>query len=125
MRDAPVTDPVTRVVVASGRLRSVHTGCQVASYSFPRRAVAIVILEWHGTYGGTRFAPRPSRFTARNLPLLPAPAIECFNGRGGSIQFTDGGRRFGAYLLLGIDAPRPLAAKARAVLDTLRVRART
>jgi hypothetical protein len=64
---------------------------------------------------------RPSHFTAANLPLHPAPAIECWDGPGGAVEFTDHGRRFGAYVMAGRRAPPALVARARAVLDTLRV----
>ena len=49
------------------------------------------------------------------------PAIECFKGSGGSAQFVDGGRSFGAYVLAGLDAPDGRVDEARRVLDTLRV----
>jgi len=52
------------------------------------------------------------------------PAIEGFDGPGGSIQFAERGRSFAAYVLLGRKAPTRLAARARAVLDTLRVASR-
>ena len=67
---------------------------------------------------------RPRHFTAANLPIQKPPAIECFDGPGGSIQFAEHGRSFAAYVLLGRKAPARLAARARAVLDTLRVAAR-
>jgi hypothetical protein len=35
------------------------------------------------------------------------------------VQFAEGGRTFGAYVLLGREAPEGLADEARAVLDTL------
>ena len=47
--------------------------------------------------------------------------IECFEGSGGTVQFVDGGREFGAYVLLGPDADPALADEARAVLQTLEV----
>jgi len=84
-----------------------------------------VIVEWRGRANpGANFAPRPRRFTAKTLPLQPPPAIECFNGPGGSVQFTDHGRTFGAYILLGLRAPARLADRARTVLETLRVQPR-
>jgi hypothetical protein len=120
---AKYTDPVTRIVVASAPIRWKDTGCQVASYAFSKRAVAIVVVEWRRGVSGTPGPARPRRFSAANLPIQPPPALECFDGPGGSIQFDDHGRRFGAYVLLGRDAPTALAVKARTVLDTLRVKA--
>jgi hypothetical protein len=118
------TDPVTRLVVASGPVRGVDTGCQVASYAFPGTGVALVVVEWRHDYPGVRYRPRPARFTSRNMPLQMAPALECFAGAGASAQFDDHGRHLGAYVLLGPGAPRSFATRARAVLDTLLVRAR-
>ena len=81
--------------------------------------VSLVILEWQPN-DDSEFGPRPKRFTAAVLPV-DAGVIESFAGSGGSVQFTDGSREFGAYLLLGPDAPTSLADEARAVLQTLRV----
>ncbi len=113
-----VGDPVTRIVAASGPIRF-GKGCNDVDYSFPSTAVALVVLEW------VRLTPhlpaRPQRFTQTSLPVRPAPTIECFNGPGGSVQFTDHGRRFDAFLLLGRRASPELANDARAALNTLRV----
>ena len=57
----------------------------------------------------------------KSLPLHPPPAIECFAGSGGSIEFAQRGRHFGAYLLAGRRAQQSLVARARSVLDTLQV----
>ncbi len=118
-----VGDPVTRIVVASAPIRF-GKGCNVATYAFPSTAVAVVVVEWVEPTPWARFAPRPRRFTAPALPVMPPPAVECFAGAGGSAQFADHGRRFGAYVLLGTHAAPGLAGRARAVLDTLRVKAR-
>ena len=116
-----VTDPVTRIVAISAPFHLAQHGCQVAAYAFPRNAVAVVVVEWRQLGRHERWPPRPPRFTARTLPLHPPPAIECFDGPGGSAEFADHGRHFGAYLLAGRAAPQTLVARARAVLDTLRV----
>jgi hypothetical protein len=116
-----VTDPRTRVVAVSAPFQFAAGGCQVAAYSFPEDAVAIVVLEWVRLGRHDRWSPRPRRFTARTLPLHPSPAIECFAGPGGSVQFADHGRHFGVYLLAGRRAPSARVDRARAVLDTLTV----
>ena len=67
---------------------------------------------------------RPKRFTTESLPIQEPPAIECFAGSGGSAQFIEAGRMFGAYVLLGRSAPAVLADKARAALDTLLIEMR-
>jgi len=118
-----VVDPVVRIVASSSPLSVRALGCQIASYAFSRRGVALVVVEWRRRYPRTRWPRRPSTFTTRTLPLDPPPAIECFDGPGGSAQFADHGRRFGAYVLLGRDAPAVLAARARRALDTLHVEA--
>jgi hypothetical protein len=115
-----VGDPVTRVVAASARIEF-GTGCNNVDYTFPRTAVAVVVLEWRRPTAG-HFPPRPVHFTAQTLALRPPPAIECFDGPGGGVEFADHGRRLAAYLLLGRHAAPSLAARARVVLNTLRVR---
>jgi hypothetical protein len=111
-------DPVTRIVAASGHIWF-GKGCNDVDYSFPATAVALVVLEWVGL--APHLPPRPARFTAKTLPVRPPPAIECFNGPGGSVDFRDHSRRFAAFLLLGRRASAQLAGRARAVLNTLRV----
>jgi hypothetical protein len=112
-------DPVARVVVASGPV-SFGDGCRLGSYSFPSNGAALVIMEWLRPTPGA-FPYRPARFTASTLPVQAAPAVECFGGPAGSVEFNDRGRRFDAFLLLGRRAPSGLAGRARAVLNTLRV----
>ena len=112
-------DPVPRIVVASSPVRV--GSCNEAGAVFSPKAVAIVVLEWRRPTPG-HFAPRPSRFTAQNLPVRAPPAIECHAGPGGGIQFEEHGRRFEVFVLLGKRAPAALATRARTVLDTLRVR---
>jgi hypothetical protein len=117
--DGNVTDPLTRIVVASAPVSRAHTGCQVARYAFADDAVALVVVEWNDPRVVRR--PRPGRFTAETLAVMPPPAVECFDGSAGTSFFTDGGRAFGAYLLAGRDAPPALVDEARRVLDSLRV----
>jgi hypothetical protein len=116
-----VTDPLTRVVAVSAPFHFASRGCQVAAYAFPRSAVAIVVVEWVGLGRDDRWASRPRTFSPGALPLHDPPAIECFDGRGGSVEFADHGRRLGAYLLVGTRARSALVMRARQVLDTLRV----
>lgn len=124
--DGRVTQPITRLVVSSGPIGLRLTGTchtQVTDYAFPPTAVAIVLVEWTKPIGGMRIGvgpKRPRRFTAANLPVT-RPLIECFSGPGNSIQWAERGHSFAAYVLLGRSAPPSLAARARSVLDTLRV----
>lgn len=122
-----IAQPLTRIVVSSGPLAPRLTGkchVQVSDYAFPATAVAIVVVEWTKPLGGMKIGtgpPRPRRFTAANLPIRSAPSIECFAGPGGAAEWAERGHSFAAYLLFGRKAPASLAARARAVLDTLRV----
>jgi hypothetical protein len=77
-----------------------------------------VIVEWQELHQSD---PLPPPLAGQTLRLLPPPAIECFGGAGGSVFFSEHGRRFGAYVLLGRRAPVALADRARAVLRTVRV----
>jgi hypothetical protein len=121
-----ITNPLTRVVASSGPIGPRLTGTchtQVADYTFPASAVAIVVVEWTKPIGGMKIGVgprRPRHFTAANMPVR-RPEIECFAGPGGSAQWAERGHSFAAYILLGRKAPASLVARARAVLDTLRV----
>ena len=122
-----ITNPLTRIVVSSGPVRPRLTGTchtQVADYTFPQTAVAIVVVEWTRQIDGMKIGVgprRPARFTPANLPIRRAPTIECFAGGGGSVEWAERGHSFAAYVLLGGKAPWGLVSRARAVLDTLRV----
>jgi hypothetical protein len=122
-----VMQPLTRIVVSSGPIAPRLTGrchVQVSDYAFPATAVAVVVVEWTKPIGGMKIGSgphRPRHFTAANLPIHPAPGMECFAGPAGSAQWAERGHSFAAYVLLGRKAPAALAARARAVLDTLRV----
>jgi hypothetical protein len=118
--DGNVVDPLTRVVASSAPVRPQEVSCQIARHAPPPTEVTLVIVEWQAS-GGARFEPRPARFTPETLKLRPPPAIECFEGAGGSVQFTDHGRLFGAYLLAGERAPQRLIEEAFGVLNTLTV----
>jgi hypothetical protein len=125
-----ITNPVTRIVAASGPIAPRLTGrchSQVADYTFPPAAVAIVVVEWTVPLGGMKLGsgpPRPRRFTAAGLPIRRPPTIECHDGPGGAAELAEHGRSLAVYVLLGPKAPRSLAVRARAVLDTLRVSSR-
>ena len=122
-----ITNPLTRVVVSSGPIGPKLSGActsQIADYTFPATAVAIVVVEWTVPLGRMKIGSgprRPRRFTAANLRIHRPPAIECFDGPGGGAEFAQGGRSLAAYALLGRKAPSSLAVRARTVLDTLRV----
>ena len=122
-----IVQPITRIVVSSGPISPRLTGTchtQVADYAFPATAVAVVVVEWTKPIGEMKIGvgpSRPRRFTAANLPIHRPPIVECFAGPGGSIQWAERGHSFTATILLGRRAPASLAARARAVLDTLRV----
>jgi hypothetical protein len=116
-----LSDPVTRLVVASAPI-GFGRGCNELDYRFAASGVAIVVVEWTGRTPGTRWRTRPQRFTATTLPIAQPPALECWHGPGGGTQFADHGRRFAVFVLVGPRAAKALVRRARAVLDTLRVR---
>lgn len=120
LRDPHLIDPLPRVVVSSAPIEEGGTGCQVADFAPRPGSVSLIVLEWRRDDGRPP-PPRPSHFTARTLRMYSPPAIECFEGPGGTAFFEERGRHFGAYVLLGRDAPEELVDRARAVLDTLRV----
>lgn len=117
--DGAITDPVTQVAVSSGPMAIRDTQCQVSDYGPEDDAVALIVLEWQPN-DDIAMGPRPEHFGSAELPITPGN-IECFDGSGGTVQFSDAGRMFGAYLLLGPDADPQLADEARAVLETLEV----
>ncbi|MGB2953679.1 MAG: hypothetical protein WBB74_09875 [Gaiellaceae bacterium] len=123
--DVPVDfDPVTRIVVASAPINFAANGCLGIRYAFSATAVALVVQEWIRPTPGS-LPPRPQRFTRDKLPVRPPPALECWSGPGGSAEFTDHGRRFDAFVLLGRNARPELAGRARHILDTLSVTKRS
>ncbi len=125
----PIGNPLTRIAVSSGPIGpDLTSACQTQlSYVFPKTGVAIVVVEWTKPLGGMKIGAgprRPRHFTAASLPVRPPPILECWDGAGGSAQWAEHGRSFAAYVLLGRKAPAALAARARAVLDTLHVASR-
>ncbi len=90
-----ITNPLTRLVVSSGPIRPRLTGrchTQVADYTFPPNAVAIVVVEWTKPIGGMKIGTgpkRPRRFTAANLPIHQPPDRRVLPGPGGSAQWAE------------------------------------
>lgn len=116
----PYADPIARLVVASAPIAESPSGCKFATFRFAPGAVGIVIMEWtHPASPDSQVPPRPLRFTEKTLPLHRAPAVECWPGPGGGVQFVDHGRQLAAFLLLGRNASAKTVAQARAVLNTL------
>jgi hypothetical protein len=107
-------------VVASSTI-SFGRGCNDIDYLIGPRAVAIVVLEWRRGTPGAKWPARPKRFTAGSLPVK-ARSVECWTGPGGSAQFAQAGRRFAAFILARPGATATTIARARRVLDSLRVR---
>jgi len=120
-----IGDPLTRVVAVSAPFTFGAGGCQV-DYTFPSTAVAVVILEWVPTKGlamPSHLPARPSTFNSKTLALRPHSA-ECFSGPAGVMEFTDNGRSFSASIQAGAKATAATIARARTVLESLRVRPR-
>lgn len=122
-RSMPYADPLVRIIAASSAVVAFPQGCKAETFRFKHRAVGVMVVEWLHPSPGTALPPRPRRFTAKNLPIRPR-AVECWPGLGGGIEFSSSGRSFAAYLLLSPGASTVLAAKGRAVLDTLAIKRR-
>jgi hypothetical protein len=116
----PVVDPIVPFVVSSAPIRRNGRPCEVGQFAPARNAVTIMIVEWRRRYDGTRWPPRPHRFDATTLPLRLAQ-VECFAGWGGSVAFSQNGRRLGVYLLARRGASRAVIDRARSAIATLRV----
>ncbi len=114
-----IIDPLARVVVSSAPVVRRGSACLIADYAPPADGVSLVVVEWQKPEGD--WPARPTRFIRSALHISPPPAIECFDGSGGSVEFADHGRTFGAYFLLGRAAADALVDRAIAVLNTLRV----
>jgi hypothetical protein len=120
-RSMPYNDPLVRIVVASTQVRAFPRGCKAETFRFARGGVGLMVVEWLRPQRGVTWTQRPRPFMARALSVRPAPAVECWPGPAGAVEFTANGRYFAAYLLLDEHAPLAKAAQARAVLDTLQV----
>jgi hypothetical protein len=117
----PYSDPLVRIVAASTKIKSYPQGCKAETFRFARGGVGLMIVEWVHAQKGIVWPRRPSRFTVHAPPLRRPPAVECWPGPGGAVQFSSNGRHFAAYLLLDPHATPATATRARAVLDTLAV----
>jgi hypothetical protein len=117
--DGAIIDPVTRLVVASAPVGTKSSGCQIASYDFAPTAVAVVVVEWGTPHSG--LPEHPNQFSRRTIDVQPPPAIECFDGPGGSVQFVEHGRSFGAYLLAGRQATEAAIDQAQQVVNEIEV----
>lgn len=115
-----ITDPVVRLAVASAPVAIAPRGCHVGGYRIPERAAMVVVLEWRHRELQPR-GPLPPPTDVRPADLhLRAGNVECFAGPGGSVQVGDGGRVWGAYVMLGRRAPARARAEALEVVRSLR-----
>jgi hypothetical protein len=123
IEDGIVTDPQTRVAVASGPLREPIPGCQtqITRYAPRPGGAAVVVVEWQRSVDA-RPPPRPAHLGAV-LPLRPGD-LECFAADGGTVQFVEHRRVFGVYAMIGARADERLRAEVRRTVDTLRVEPR-
>ena len=121
-RSMPYADPLVRIVVASTQIRAFPQGCKAETFRFARGGVGLMVVEWVHPQKGVVWPRRPPHFTAHLPPVRKSPAVECWPGPGGSVQFVASGRHFAVYLLLAPHVSLTKAAQVRAVLDTLAVR---
>ncbi len=80
----------------------------------------VVVLEWrHRELQPRGPLRRPADVRLADLHLR-APGLECFAGRGGAVEVGDGGRVWGAYVMLGRRAPPRAVTDALSVIRSLR-----
>ena len=118
--DGNIIDPVTRIAATSGPLREPMPGCetQITRYAPDPEGASLVIVEWKDP--DPTLPRRPPTFEGDALRLQQG-RLECFAPNGGSVQFSERGRVFGVYVMVGERGQRSLAEEARRALDTLQV----
>ena len=114
----PVTDPVTVLVVGTRGVRAKPSACQIASYTIPPAAAAVVIVEWRQL---TVTAPA-SRRELRTMRVRPR-AFEC-GGRGAAAVVRLHGRPFQVNVLVGPRATKRRVADALLVAKSIAARPR-
>ena len=115
----PVTDPVTVLVVGTRGVRAKPSACQIASYTIPAAAAAVVIVEWRQL---TVTAPT-SRRELRTMRIRPR-TFECSAGRGAVATIRLSGRPFQVNVLVGSRAPKRRVADALLVARSISARPR-
>ena len=128
-----VTDPVQRVVVAStpAAINPKRAACntEASARVFAPTGAMVLVMEYTSDIGGpfSHYPLRPEQFgpnvSKRVGHRTTAPAFECFDGAGWDFQFSDHGRRFLAWILLGTKANAAVEAEALSVLTSLTVTA--
>ena len=114
----PVTDPVTVLVIGTRGVRAKPSACQIASYTIPPLAAAVVIVEWRQL---TVTAPT-SRRDLRTMRVHPR-AFEC-GGRGAAAAVRLNGRPFQVNVLVGRRATKRRVADALLVARSISARPR-
>ena len=115
----PVTDPVTVLVVGTRAVRAKPSACQIASYTIPAGAAAVVIVEWREL---TVTAPT-SRRDVTTMRVRPR-AFECYGGRGAAAVVRLNGRPFQVNVLVGRRATKRRVADALLVARSISARPR-
>lgn len=125
-----VSDPVERIAIASVPVTvNPDQSCvtQASNRSFSDQGAMVIVLEYTSDVGGPviDYLPRPGRFgpdvPKRMGGRIPTARFECFDGSGWIFRFTEQGRRFLAWILLGPEAASDQERVALSVLSSLRV----
>ncbi len=111
--DAPVTDPLTLVVVGTRGVHAHPSQCQVAAYRVQPTGAVVVVVGWTSlTEGGSQ---RPGRWPLSALTSVHTPSFECFNGRGVAAYLVLRGRGYQVNVMVGNRASHARVRQALAV----------
>ena len=109
--DAPVTDPLTMLVVGTEGVRARPSQCQIAAYQVPAGGAVVVVVGWAGGGGSMK----PGRAPLRAMTTVRKPELECFSGRGAAAQVRLSGKVYQVNVMVGDRASKRRVAEALAV----------
>jgi hypothetical protein len=113
--DAPVTDPLTLLVVGTHGVHSRASQCQIAAYRVPPTAAVVVIVGWSSVASAGGAAPSPGRAPLKKLVAVRRPTLECFSGRGAAADVLLRGKPFQINAMVGNRASKQRIAEALTV----------
>jgi hypothetical protein len=127
----PVSDPLERLAISAtpATIDPDQSTCvtEASTRVFDDGGAMVLVMEYTSDLPPpvASYPPRPARFgpdvPAPGGSRVPAGGFECFDGSGGVFQFTDHGRRFLAWVLLGTRAGPGVEATALDALTSLTV----
>jgi hypothetical protein len=113
--DAPVTDPLTLLVVGTDGVHSRASQCQIAAYRVPHTGAVVVVVGWSSVASAGGGAPSPGRAPLKKLVAVRRPSLECFSGRGAAAQVLLRGRPYQINVMVGNRASKRRVAEALTV----------